>query len=65
LPPDLAAAVLVSRAGRQYPHAVLKDEDERFAASRQPVTAASSAAGLNAFCRLRTAPSLVAMEIQA
>src|ERR1700694_5651123 len=31
------------------------------AASRQPTTAASRAAGLNGFCRLLTAPSLVAI----
>jgi len=37
--------------------AVTDDEDGRFAASRQPATAASSAAGLKGFCRLVTAPS--------
>ena len=35
--------------------------DRRLAASRHPSTAASRAAGLNGFCRLETAPSLVAM----
>ena len=37
------------------------DDATRLAASRQPATAASRAAGLNGFCRLVTAPSLVAM----
>src|SRR5450432_1427698 len=41
--------------------AVADDDDGRFAASRQPATAASSAAGLNGFCRLESAPSLVAI----
>ena len=38
--------------GRGEPH---------WAASRQPATAASRSAGRNGFCRLETAPSLVAM----
>src|SRR5712675_3444301 len=41
--------------------AVVDDKDGRFAASRQPATAASRAAGLKGFCRLETAPSLLAM----
>ena len=43
------------------PEAWDDDEDRRLAASRQSATAASKAAGLNGFCRLETAPSLVAM----
>jgi hypothetical protein len=39
----------------------MDDDDGRFARSRQPATAASSAAGLKGFCRLETAPSLVAI----
>ena len=46
---------------KQYHRPVADDDDGRFAASRQPATAASSAAGLKGFCRLQTAPSLVAM----
>src|SRR4051812_3884640 len=43
------------------PEAWDDDKERCLAASRQSVTAVSRAAGLNGFCRLETAPSLVAM----